>query len=67
MKRIIIFLVRKRLKLKKFQRFKFQNQRRAGVYYFDRFGIMKIIDGQIEESKVPLNWLLNDECKIELI
>lgn len=67
MKRIIIFLIRRRLKLKKFRRFKFKNQRRAGVYYFDSCAIMKIIDGHIEESKVPLNWLLNDECKIELI
>ena len=67
MKRIIIFLIRKRLKLKKFQRFKFQNQRRPGEYYFHSLGLMKIVDGQTEESKVPLNWLLNDECKIELI
>lgn len=67
MKRIIIFLIRKRLKVKKFQGFKFKNQMREAEYYFTSHGLMKIVNGQIEESYLPLNWLLNDECEIELI
>lgn len=64
MKRFIIFLVRRRLKLRKWQYFKFANQKREGVYYFNDTHLMKKVGWQAEESKVPLNWLLDDECKV---
>ncbi len=67
MKKLIIFLIRKRLHLKKFQRFKFKNQKQKGEYYFNSEQLVKVIKGQKEISSVSLNWILDDECEIELI
>ena len=64
MRRLIIFLVRKKLKLKKNQRFQFTNQKSSAEYYFTNDRILKDFGGYITESSVSLNWLLNDECKI---
>lgn len=69
MKRIIIFLIRKRLGLGKRELFQFSNQKTNAVYYFDDDVIYKIngwsLDSQscLTESSVSLNWLLSDECK----
>lgn len=64
MKKFILCLVRRRLKLRKYQYFRFKNQKREGVYYFNETHLMKAVGCHIEESKVPLNWLLDDECKV---
>lgn len=71
MRRFIIFLVRRHLGLKKFQWFRFVNQKsNDDVYYFTSTKIMKFENGTtgfIRDSSVSLNWLLDDECKIEII
>ena len=41
MKRLIIFLIRKRLGLKKNELFRFANQCEQSVYYFTETGLMK--------------------------
>ena len=64
MKKLIIFLVRKRLGLKKYERFQFVNQKSDAVYYFTKTNIMKDWRGCVDPSSVSLNWLLNDECEI---
>ena len=70
MKRLIIFLIRKRLGLKKHQRFSFDNQRSAhDEYYFTDTQLMKYEPGNkrgqhYRPSSCSLNWLLDDECKI---
>lgn len=70
MKRIIIFLIRRRLGLKKMQRFFFSNQK-SGTdrYYFTDTNLMKIHctskTGFIHmPSGCSLNWLLDDDIKI---
>lgn len=68
MKRIIIFLIRKKLGLKKRQRFRFTNQKsRHDYYYFTNDALMKYDSTfmVIVPSDVSLNWLLNDKCEIE--
>lgn len=65
MKRLIIFLIRKKLGLKKNELFRFSNQREQSVYYFTDTNLMKIKYGYADKSGVSLNWLLDDECKIE--
>lgn len=65
MKRFIIFLIRKRLGLKKNELFRFSNQLEQSVYYFTDTTLMKIKNGYVDKSGVSLNWLLDDECKIE--
>ena len=69
MKHLIIFLVRKKLGLKKGEYFRFTNQSNPyNTYYFTddavmkHFGRWKAPDDV--KSSVSLNWLLDDECKI---
>lgn len=64
LKRLIIFLVRKKLGLRKYQVFTFDNQKTDAVYWFTSRSVVKALYGVITDSSVSLNWLLNDECKI---
>lgn len=69
MKRIIIFLIRKRLGLKKGQRFRFSNQREMkDYYYFTEDALMKHCHffNMTVRSNVSLNWLLDDKCEIDI-
>jgi hypothetical protein len=67
MRRIIIFLIRKKLGLKKRERFKFVDQKSDAVYYFTDSNLMKRWRGQTMMSGVSINWLLDNECKIERV
>ena len=67
MKRLIIFLIRKRLGLKERQAFQFVNQKSNAVYYFTEDAIIKAWRGNIDKSTVSLNWLLDDECEIRIL
>ena len=64
MKKLIIFLVRRRLKLSKYELFRFTGQKTSAMYYFTREGVMKTHHNITTPSSVSLNWLLNDECEI---
>jgi len=65
MRRLIIFLIRKKLGLKKFEQFQFVNQKSGAIYYFTESNILKKnVNGKIEASGVSLNWLLHDDCEI---
>lgn len=76
-KRLIIFLVRIRLGLKKYELFRFENQRSRDIYYFTGARLKKFqisaskydvlnFSGteQLVESKVSLNWLLSLNPKV---
>lgn len=69
MDRLIIFLIRKRLGVKKFQYFKFPNQaNQNNKYYFTHSILMKRHEnGYIKPAHVSLNWLLDPECKICIV
>ena len=67
MKKVIIFLVRKGLRLKRYESFKFSNQKTEAIYYFTDKNLMKRENGHTTFSSVSLNWLLNKNCKIEKI
>lgn len=71
MKRLIIFLIRKKLGIKKYTQFRFTNQKTRDIYYFMDSELIKIeysnrakSFGKHRPSGVSLNWLLSDECKI---
>lgn len=66
MRWLIIFLIRKRLRLRKYQRFRFENQKSpTDCYYFTGSGLMKeSARGYRRGSRVSLNWLLDPECRI---
>ena len=66
MKRLIIFLIRRRLGIKKNEFFKFDNQKSNTTYYFTDTNLWKMDHDkcEIELSGVSLNWLLNDNCTI---
>lgn len=66
MQRVIMFLIRKKLGLKKYERFQFVNQRdKRDFYYIDGCRVMKRqgISGYVP-SNVSINWLLNEKCGI---
>lgn len=67
MKRLVIFLIRKRLGLKKYEKFRFVNQKSNAVYYFTERNVMKQWYGETTLSGVSVNWLLDDECVIERV
>ena len=73
MKRLIIFLIRVRLGLKRNECFRFYNQASPYDYYFfTRDELIKMRHcqhrqdrwWQSEKSHCSLNWLLNDGCKL---
>ena len=69
MKRLIIFLVRKKLGLKKGEQFRFVNQSSPyNTYYFTDDAVMKHFGrwkgSDDVKSSVSLNWLLDDKCEI---
>lgn len=65
-KRLIIFLVRKRLGLDEGELFRFAEQKSSSdYYYFTKDAVMKCHNGKHDKSSVSLNWLLDDECKIK--
>ena len=71
-KKLIIFLIRKRMHLKRNERFRFDNQRsKKDYYYFTATRLVKIeYEGDLCHSipaHVSINWLLDDECKIHLV
>lgn len=65
-KKVIVFLIRKRLGLKKGQAFQFENQKSKVEYYmFVNSILLKVNeDGIAEYSHVSLNWLLDDNCVV---
>lgn len=63
-RRLVIFLVRKKLGLRLYECFRFDNQKTDAVYCFTEHELLKERNGVIEASGVSLNWLLHDDCKI---
>jgi hypothetical protein len=66
--RLIYFLVRKKLGVKKGEHFQFAGQKGNTTYYFKDAYLVKVKhrdEGDIERpSNVSLNWLLDDRCVI---
>jgi hypothetical protein len=69
-RRLIIFLLRKKFGLKKFQAFRFKNQKsKVNTYCFTDVELLKedVENCIIRPSNVKLNYLLSDECQIEKV
>lgn len=64
MRRFIIFLVRRRLGLGKYEFFQFVGQKSDAIYYFSDETVMKLYKGHCAPSGVSLHWLLHDDCKV---
>ena len=64
-KRLVIFLIRRRLKLKKYEKFVFTNQKTESVYWFTTTKLLKKENGVITRAHVSLNWLLNEACVVQ--
>ena len=69
--RLIIYLIRKRLGLKKYEKFQFINQHnKKHIYFFTDDKLYKHVyypelDYRYRKlSNVSLNWLLSGKCKI---
>lgn len=69
-RRIILFVIRKKLGLKLYEGFQFVNQRsETNWYIFTRDAVMKICykDSHVKPSGVSINHLLSGNCKIRKI
>lgn len=73
MRKIILFFVRIKLGVKKWEKFRFENQKsKVDYYYFDNKKLVKAHFNRkmpnCRPVKVPsnvsLNWLIGKECKI---
>ena len=69
MKRLILFLIRRRFGLRRYQLFNFTNQTSNDQYFFTDEGLFKRYytypwGWHTVKSSVSLNWLLDKECKI---
>lgn len=62
--KIIIFLLRKKFRLKKGEWFAFCNQRQPGIYCFTSTQLIKLIDNKRVLSEVSINWLVDKNCRI---
>ena len=69
MVRLIVFLIRLRFGLHKYELFRFDNQKsKIECYYFSTHGLKKVCaNGLIKYSNVKLNWLLNDKCTVKSV
>lgn len=68
--KLIVFFLRRKFGLKKYQSFRFKNQRsKVNAYYFTDDELMKsdVENTTIRPSNVKLNYLLSDECQIEKV
>ena len=69
MTKIILFLLRMKLGVKKNEIFQFDNQKNKEDYYYvsgNRLNKIMYRKGRISEKRanVSLNWLIDPECKI---
>lgn len=63
--KLVIFLIRVKLKLKKYEKFRFDEQKsRHDYYFFTDSKIMKRSNYVTSPSSVSLNWLLDPNCKV---
>lgn len=63
MTRLILFLIRRKLKVHKYECFRFTNQKDKCVYFFNNRNLIKVTETTTTLSGVSLNWLLSKECK----
>lgn len=67
MQRLVLFLIRRKLHVRKYESFWFQNQKTSAVYWIDHRGVWKYWRGVLEKSHVSVNWLLDPECEIRMV
>lgn len=66
MNKLIIFLFRLKFRVRKFESFRFTNQKTQNWYHFTDCCLLKWDHEQrcYMPSNVKLNWLLDDSCEI---
>ena len=68
MKKLIIYLIRRKLGLKKHENFRFCNQKSPTTYYYFTDEMLVKNTGRREyASGVPFNWLIDEQCKIKKV
>lgn len=64
MRKFIIFLISRKLGVKRYQEFQFTNQKSNDIYYFTEINLMKKTNcGYTVPSRVSLNWIMDKDCK----
>lgn len=67
-KKLIIFLIRRKLGLRKYEGFQFTNQKNNCIYYFSDDALLRENpEGYVRECHAGLNFLISDECEIRKV
>lgn len=67
MKVLILFLIRLKLGVKKYEKFRFTNQKTLDIYSIDNYGLWKsspATEGYKTQSRLGINWLLDSDCHV---
>lgn len=67
MRRLIMFLIRRYLGVRKYEEFQFCNQKSNATYCFTEKELLKLDKGNVYQSDVRLNWIFDDNCQIRRI
>jgi hypothetical protein len=63
-----MWLIRRKLGLRKYEGFQFTNQKNDCIYYFTDDALMRENpEGYVRECHAGLNYLLSDECEIRKV
>lgn len=62
-RRLVIFLIRRRLGVRRYRFFQFDNQLDDSWYYFTRTYLMKCIDGETRPSNLSLMYVMHARVK----
>lgn len=64
LRKFIIYLIRIRLGMSKYEKFQFVNQKSDAVYYFTECNLMRKEHGISRLANVSLNWMLDSDCSV---
>lgn len=71
MTRLILFLVRLKLGVKKNEHFRFDNQKTDNVYFITPYEVLKVrkdgLSTIVSPSNVSINWLVNPMCRVKKV
>ena len=70
--KFILFLIRMKLGVRKYEHFRFTNQKNPDIYFFTNRHLKKMVpygEGKYwyTRSGVSINWLLDRNCKVTIL
>lgn len=69
LRKLVLFLIRRKLKVGVGTLFRFSNQKTGDLYFFTEDKLMKYVRSNEDAvlSDIPLNYILSDQCQIKIL